>query len=204
MGDKSEIRGKRIVAIVGMAGAGKTEAASVFSSSGWRVIRFGQITLDEVKKRGMPVNEASERAVREEFRETYGMAAYAIVNQPTIDQSLAIGPVAIDNLMSWSEYKIMKEKYSTRFFTLAITASPDTRYERLEGRAGRHGADADTRFRSFPRDQARARDFAEIEHIEKGGPIVMADYTVVNEGSLEALRHEVGKFIELHRTPLRG
>ena len=192
------IHRKLIVAIVGMPGAGKTEAASVFSSLGWHVIRFGQITLDEVKKRGMPVNEASERAIREEFRETYGMAAYAIVNQPTIDQSLATGPMAIDNLMSWSEYKVMKEKYGAQFFTLAIAASPATRYERLEGRAGRHGADADTRFRSFPHEQALARDFAEIEHIEKGGPIAMADYTVVNEGSLEALHHEVEQFIGLH------
>jgi hypothetical protein len=36
--------------------------------------------------------------------------------------------------------------------------------------------------------QARKRDYAEIENIEKGGPIAMADFTVVNEYSLEYLQ----------------
>jgi hypothetical protein len=37
----------------------------------------------------------------------------------------------------------------------------------------------------------QARDYSEIENIEKGGPIAMADYLVVNEGSLKDLHKKL-------------
>jgi len=185
-----------IVAIVGMPGAGKTAAASVFATHGWHVIRFGQITLDEVLRRGWPVNEESERAIREEFRMLHGMAAYAVLNLSKIETLLATAPVAIDNLMSWSEYKVMKEKFGDRFLLVALYASPRTRSARLAGRAARHGADAEKKFRSFSPAETAARDAAEIEKLEKGGPIAMADYTIINEISLEDLRERVKEYID--------
>ena len=45
-----------------------------------------------------------------------------------------------------------------------------------------------------PRQEAKARDFAEIENIEKGGPIVMADFTIVNTGTIEELKEKLKKF----------
>ena len=178
----------KIVAIVGMTGAGKTEAASVFVSLGWQMIRFGWITLDELKKRNLPVNEATERMVREELRRMHGMAAFAVMNLPKIDALLMKGPVVIDGLYSWSEYKILKERYGDRLQVLAIYASPATRHQRLEHRADRHKDDTDKRFRSFSRVESRSRDYAEVENLEKGGPIAMADYTIVDEGKLEEFR----------------
>lgn len=186
---------RKIIAIVGMAGAGKTEAASVFVSSGWRLVRFGQITLDEVMRRGWEVNEENEKKVREEFRRLHGMAAYAVTNIPKIEESLSQGNVVIDGMYSWSELKALREKYGKQLFVLAVYASPETRYGRLEGRAGRHGEDTERKFRSFPREQSAARDVAEIENLEKGGPIAMAEYTIVNEGSLEGFREEVTQFV---------
>jgi len=182
---------KKIVAIVGMAGAGKTEAASVFLSSGWQAARFGQITLDEVVKRGWSVNEANERKIREEFRQKHGMAAYAILNLPKIDELLHTAPVAIDNVMSWSEYKVLKEQYGDAFKVIVIMASPAVRYKRLSSRDTRHGEDKEKKFRSFTPEESRSRDYSEIENLEKGGPMAMADFTIVNEGSLEAFKLEV-------------
>lgn len=186
----------KIFAIVGMAGAGKTEAASVFAAAGWQVIRFGQITLDEVMRRGLPVNEESERKIREEFRAQHGMAAYAILNLPKIDELLKSGPVAVDNVMSWSEYKILKEKFGDAFKVLAIMASPAIRYGRLSSRDARHGEDKEKKFRSFTPVESRSRDYSEIENLEKGGPVVMADFSIVNEGSLEELKTRVELVIQ--------
>ena len=43
-----------ILAVVGLPGAGKTEAAKyVMEKTGWPKVYFGQITLDEVKSRGL-------------------------------------------------------------------------------------------------------------------------------------------------------
>jgi dephospho-CoA kinase len=43
--------------------------------------------------------------------------------------------------------------------------------------------------------EAASRDRAEIENINKGGPIAMADFTIINESSLEKLRLEAERVI---------
>ena len=43
----------KVVSIVGMTGAGKSEGARVFEENGFIRIRFGDLTDDEIKKRGL-------------------------------------------------------------------------------------------------------------------------------------------------------
>jgi dephospho-CoA kinase len=43
----------KVVSIVGMAGAGKSEVASVFEGSGFTRIRFGDVTDLEIKTSGL-------------------------------------------------------------------------------------------------------------------------------------------------------
>ena len=78
----------KVVSIVGMAGAGKSVVARVFENAGYRKVRFGDITEEEVRKRGLELNEENERKVREQLRVQHGMAAYAILNLPRIEALL--------------------------------------------------------------------------------------------------------------------
>lgn len=183
----------RLVCIVGMAGAGKTTAADMLVEHGFQFVRFGQITLDLVKERGLEVSEENEKKIREEVRATHGMGAYATLNIPKFDALLEKGNVVADGLYSWSEYKILKERYGNRCTVLIIYSSPKTRYARLSGR-DRPEDDADARFRRLSPEEARARDIAEIENIEKAGPTAMADYLINNEGSVEELQSNVKRF----------
>ncbi len=186
----------QIVAIVGLCGAGKSEVGDRFVQAGFAYLRFGQITLDEVAKRGLQPTEANEKEIRETLRKEHGMAAFAILNQPKIDALMAEGkPVLVDGLYSWSEYKILKDKYGAALTVVAVYAPPETRYARLEDRRSRYGDDPKMKYRSFSRAEAKARDFAEIENIEKAGPIAMANYTVVNTGTLEELDKQVSAII---------
>lgn len=181
-----------IIAIVGMSGAGKSEAAKRFVGHGYAEVYFGQITMDELEKRGLPVNEANERAVREGFRKDHGMAAFAVLNMPKIDALQAEGKmVLIDGLYSWSEYKLLKDKYGDELKVVAIYAAPQERYVRLANRQPAPGETASRKNRSLTREEAHSRDFAEIENIEKAGPIAMADFTIVNMGTLEDLTNAV-------------
>jgi len=185
----------KVVALVGMAGAGKTEVAEEFKKNDYGYVRLGQITLDEVKRQGLEPNEKNERPIREELRAKHGMGAFAILSFPKIDERLEKNNVIVDGLYSWSEYKEFKKKYDDAFKVIALYASPATRYARLSDRASRHGDDPKMVFRSFSPEEAASRDYAEIEKVEKGGPIAMADFTLVNEGTLEELRTATQKII---------
>ncbi len=178
-----------IVAIVGMAGAGKSEVARLFNDGGFIRIRFGDITDAEVRKQGLELNEENERRIREHLREKYGMDAYAILNLSRIDLALKQSPVVIDGLYSWEEYTFLKGYYGESFHAVAVWASPGTRYARLAARAER----------ALNLKEAAGRDKAEVERINKSGPIAMADFTIINESSLKDLEKEVKKTISALR-----
>lgn len=187
----------RVVAIVGMCGAGKSIVSDRFVDAGYQYLRFGQITLDEVKRRGIFENTAAaEKEIREGFRKEHGMGAFAILNIPKIEELLKKGPVIADGLYSWDEYKILKDKYGERLTVLAVYAPPEVRYERLEKRTAPEGGDPHLRYRSFTREQAQARDYAEIENSDKGGPIAMADVTILNTETIDSLNQKTNDLIK--------
>jgi dephospho-CoA kinase len=167
----------KMVALVGMPGGGKSEVSRAFEKNGYKNIRFGDITDEEVKKKGLPLNEENERSAREALRKQHGMAAYAILNLPRINDALKASSVVIDGLYSWEEFKFLKEKFEECLITIAVWAPPELRYRRLQGR----------KVRPLTIAQAKARDYAEIENVNKGGPIAMADYTIINSSDIEAL-----------------
>ncbi|HEX78628.1 MAG TPA: AAA family ATPase [Dehalococcoidia bacterium] len=179
----------KVVAIVGMTGAGKTEAARLFENEGFTRIRFGDVTDEEVRKQGLKLNEENERQVREALRKKYGMAAYAMLNLSRIDLALKQAPVVVDGLYSWDEYIFLRNYYWRRFYVVAVWASPETRYARLSHRGQR----------PLTEDEAASRDMAEIEEIKKSGPIAMADFTILNESTLDSLKKEVKKTIAVVR-----
>ncbi len=188
----------KIIAIVGMCGAGKSQVADYLVAQGYSYLRFGQITLDLIKTQGLEVNEVNEKKIREGLREQHGMGAYAVVNIPKIDELLQVGPVVVDGLYSWTEYKVLKEKYSDNLRVLAVYAPPQVRYDRLTQRQHNAQTDQAVRFRAMTREQAEKRDYAEIENIEKGGPIVMANYTIVNDGDFAKLYQQIDNFLKLN------
>ena len=175
----------KVVAVVGMAGSGKSEVARLFEEAGFARIRFGDVTDEELKKRGQELNEENERRVRELIREEHGMAAYARLNLPRIEAALANSDVVVDGLYSWEEYIFLKEYYGENLCLVAVWTPPVTRYSRLGERLNR----------PLTPEEAAARDRAEIENMSKGGPIAVADYIITNETSMEDLREQTKRTI---------
>jgi len=184
-----------IIAFVGMTGSGKSTAAECLVGRDWTFIRFGQVTIDKLKEAGQEINPENEKAMREELRRDYGMGAFATLSLPAVKEGVKTGPVVIDGLYSWSEYKILKGAFGDTLYIIAVYASPKTRYARLEKRMHDAANDPDFRHRPLTAVQAQKRDYAEIENIEKGGPIVMADFTVVNELTAENLTSQVLAYV---------
>jgi dephospho-CoA kinase len=175
----------KVISVVGMTGSGKSEVAAIFQTIGFVPVRFGDVTDEEVKKLGLPLTEENERPVRERLRKEHGMAAYAILSRPRIDAALKNSNVVVDGLYSWEEYLYLKKVYKDNFIVVAVYASPRTRYKRLGMR----------KVRPLTPEQAASRDRAEIENLNKGGPICMADYTILNEASVEKMVQQIEKII---------
>ncbi len=180
-----------IIAFVGLTGSGKSTAAESLLARGWSYIRFGQVTIDRLKEAGQEINPENEKAMREGLRREQGMGAFALLSLPAIQKAVQTGPVVIDGLYSWSEYKILRDAFGDTLKVVAIYTSPKTRYSRLEKRAHDAAKDPIYQRRPLSPEQARQRDFAEIENIEKGGPIAMADCTISNEFSVDHLISEI-------------
>jgi dephospho-CoA kinase len=161
-----------LLALVGMPGSGKSVAANFFQSKGVPTLRFGDQTDIGLKEAGLPVTEKNERAYREQIRKELGMAAMAIKIEPRINEALKnSAAVVLDGLYSWEEYVYLKGKFP-QIQLLCIFAPASIRYGRLSTRT----------VRPLTLQEAQDRDVAEIEHLNKGGPIAMADYIVVNDG----------------------
>jgi len=182
----------KVVSIVGMTGAGKSEVSKVFEENGFIRIRFGDLTDEGMKKRNLEPSEENERLVRELLRQEHGMAAYAKLNLPRIEQALNPSQgegqdVVIDGLYSWEEYTYLKGRYGKNLYLVAVWSSPKTRYARLTTRSSRR----------LILEEAISRDRAELGNINKGGPIAMADFTIINESALENLMVETKKIVEI-------
>lgn len=174
-----------LLAVVGLAGAGKTESTEyLIKKTSWPKVYFGQAVVDEANKRGVP-GEAGERQVREEFRAKNGMAAMAIASMPKIKELYSQGNVIIESLYSWEEYTKLKEEFGEQFKVLAIYTSFNTRVKRMAVRE----------IRPLSEQDLFTRDYSQIENLHQAGPIARAEWTIVNEGSKEELYAEIDKVI---------
>ncbi len=163
----------RALALVGMPGSGKTLCAMHLKSRGFAHFRFGGIVEDEVRRRGLVVNPANEREVREDLRAHEGMNAIAIRALPHLKAALVSHRcLVIDGLYGFGEYKLLHAELGASMVVVAIVSSRHLRYQRLAQRADR----------PLSPEEAEARDEREIDTLEKGGPIAIADYTLVNDG----------------------
>ena len=165
----------KIVAVLGMPGSGKSEAIEyLMAKYAWPKVYFGDVTFDEMKRRGLERNQANERLVREDLRNLHGDDYYA---QEIIKKIKALGdvPVAlVESLYSGDEYRVLKQYFRQDFCSIAIHARPKLRHERLVHRP----------IRPLTLQESEERDWAQLNRLSQGTPIALADFMIVNEGEL--------------------
>ncbi len=174
-----------ILAVVGLAGTGKsTVVAMVQKATGAPVVYFGGVIVGEVRRRGLAVNEQTERTVREEVRRLHGMSAVAQLAADDIGKQLTEQPlVIIDGLYSYAEYEYLTERFPDTLRTLAVHAPRGLREERLGKRP----------HRPLTPDEITSRDLREISTLDKATPIVLADWHVVNDDSVDVLAERLDR-----------
>ena len=175
----------KIIAVIGMCGSGKTEAVKFFVANGYQKVYFGDVVMEELKRKGLDINEVNEKETREQLRKEFGMGAMAVKSLDKIKEFYKKGNVVIESLYSWDEFKILKGEFGEPFKLLTIYTTKELRYKRLKERV----------FRPLSTIESISRDYSEIEKLDKGGPIAFTDYIVINDSTLDDLNKNLKRYL---------
>ena len=130
----------------------------------------------------------SEKKFREEIREKEGKDW--VVRQVIAETKNLIEAgqkrIVLDGVYSWTEYKILKQEFPGEVVFVAIVVPKKLRYKRVAERTER----------PFNRTEIIERDRSEIENLEKGGPIAMADWYIMNDGSVAEMHEQLKRILE--------
>lgn len=178
----------KIIAFVGLTGSGKSTAVDYLTAKNYPKVYFGGVVLDEVKKRGLELTQENEQPVREELRETEGkdFIVRRIIEQIHDLTGAGQHRVVADGLYTWTEYKALKHEFPGEMTVVATVAPKHLRKQRMANRE----------HRPLTPEQVDQRDWAEIENIEKGGPIAIADYFIMNSGDIDHFHQQIDDVLE--------
>jgi dephospho-CoA kinase len=171
-----------------MSGSGKSVVVDHLTEKGYPKVYFGGMILKEMEKRGIEITAENEKQFREMIRAKEGKDWVVKQVIAEVKDLIAAGQkrIVLDGVYSWTEYKLIKHEFPKSVTFLAIMTTKKIRYERVAKRT----------VRPLDAQEIRARDIAEIENLEKGGPIVAADYFVLNDGTMEELQNYVDEILK--------
>ena len=174
----------RVLAIVGMPGAGKTEALNVIAEKGIAVFNMGNVvTRIEPEKRGIKeINEDIENEIRRDIRKKMGPSAVAIVTTEEIEK-MDTKTIAIVGLHSFTEVEYFKERFGNDFHLISVESSKEIRFKRVSKRE----------YRALDKEAFENRERRYLEDFEIPGLMEQAEYKIRNEGSLEDFKKDVKK-----------
>ena len=166
---------KTIIAIVGLPGTGKTDAADFFQKKNLPTISFGRIVNDYINQKNLSHDEKTHKKVREEIRKKYGKEALAILNIEKIKQALKNNSIIIiEGMRSWEEYLYLKKEFpKVKLVIVCLFTDKDIRYKRISKRNNRSEL------------YGEERDINEIVGVNMGPTIAFADYLIKNNFSLK-------------------
>lgn len=173
----------KIIALVGLAGSGKSSAVEYLTEKGFPKIYFGGVIYKAMDEAGIEKTWDNQQQFREEIRRREGKDFVIKRVIKNIHDLINAGQnkIVLDGLYTWSEYKFLKHEFPGQVVVIAIVTPKYLRYQRMAKRIER----------PMQPHEVGQRDWSEIENLEKGGPIAIADYFIINDGSLEQLHQKI-------------
>lgn len=175
----------KIVAFVGLSGSGKSAAVDYLCDKGYPKVYFGGVLYDAMRDAGIERTQKNENEFRLNIRKQEGddFIVKRIIQQ--IHGLIDAGQhrIIADGLYSWPEYLAMKREFPGELTVVAVVTPKRLRHQRLAVRPERPLTNA----------EANERDWREIEDIQKGGPIAIADHFIINDSDLAHLHQQIDK-----------
>lgn len=165
-----------VLAVVGMPATGKSEVIKKLKDKfGFCHLYYGDVTFEELKRRGLDINEANERLVREDLRKDGDLGIYSKMLLPKITDAIQRGEkrILLESMYNIYEYEVIKNSFGKNFKVLAIHSDQNIRLERLQTRKDRR----------LTEEELVSRQISEAKNLQKGTVISFADFHYVNNGS---------------------
>ncbi len=177
----------KIVAFVGMAGAGKSTAVDYVTGKGYPKVYGGGILFEAMKKAGIEITPENENEFRTKVHADEGQDLIISEFIGQINKLISAGQhrIVTDSNYSWAQYKTMKHEFPGELTVIAVVAPKHIRHHRLLSRAER----------PLTETEASDRDWREIEDLQSGGTIAIAEHYIMNDGDLEKFHQQIDQVL---------
>ncbi|MEI7827201.1 MAG: AAA family ATPase [Euryarchaeota archaeon] len=175
-----------VIGFVGFPGSGKSEATAIAQAEGFFPVAMGDAVRSYMRERGIELSEKNVGTIANKLRAEHGMDAIAKMCIPVV-RSLTSQKVVIDGIRGIAEVSAYRREFARDFRLIAISTSPEVRFERVNGR-------------SRPDDACSFQRFKEKDERELAWGLEealgVAEYSIQNEGTLEELKASVSRLLE--------
>ena len=182
-----------IIGITGTLGAGKgTIVEYLVKQHNFRHYSVRAFIVEEIKRRGMPVNRDTMTLVGNELRAENSPSYIA---DQLYEQAQAAGDNAIiESLRTPGEIQSLRQHKG--FVLFAVDAGQKLRYNRI---SARKSATDNVSFEKFKADEEREMHTSDPNKQNLAACLAMADYTFNNDTSIEELHNHIKEALHEHQ-----
>ena len=131
---RPSIMGK-VVAVCGMPGSGKGEFAAVLEQQGVPVLSMGDMVRAEVKHQNLAETPGIFGEIAAQLRAEHGEDVLAVRLADAVDGLLESHPIVlIEGMRGTAERIVFSQRWSEAFVSVAVEASPNVRFTRIQNR----------------------------------------------------------------------
>jgi dephospho-CoA kinase len=173
---------RRLIGLTGTNAAGKGEVAAYLETKGFEAFSLSDVIREHLRQRGLDVTRNSLIAAGNSLRRRYGadILARRVMKK-------ARGNAVIDSIRNGREVAFLRKQPG--FVLAAVDAPVETRYKRAKKRGRQESAGTLEEFVAKERQEMTGgREGQQLRRC-----LESADVTIINDGTLAALRRKVDR-----------
>lgn len=177
----------RVVAVCGMPGSGKGEFAQVLTENKIPVLSMGDMVRAEVRRLELEESPGIFGEIAAQLRALHGEDVLAVRLADAVDAHLESNSlVLIEGMRGTAERIVFENRWGENFFSVAVVASPDVRFTRIQNR----GRSEDGDLNAFEVRDARERGWGLEEIIKE------SNFIIDNNVELDTFRNSCHAWLE--------
>jgi len=173
----------KIIGLTGTNGAGKGEAAAFFQKKGFTCFSLSDLIREELESEGLESTRDNLIKKGNDLRQAFGPDILARRVMARVKER-----AVIDSIRNPEEIRFLKAQKN--FTLLAINAPAELRFERVRKRGRIESASTLEDFINKEAEEMTQDKMGQQLHI----CLEMADWTIVNDGSLDSFYSKLEKF----------